>query len=78
MTAKGCPKVTMKQQMNFEKYYNTLMEGNVEHINFKCIRHKNHKLYTLGVNKVGLTDFDNKRYYIGCNESRPYGHYKNA
>ena len=78
MPAKGCPKVTMKQQMNFHKYYNTLMEGNVEHINFKCFRHKNHKLFTLGVNKVGLTDFDNKRYYIGCNESRPYGHYKNA
>jgi hypothetical protein len=78
MTAKGCPKSCVKKQLNFEKYYNTIMEGGKTNIDFKCIRHKNHKLYTLGVNKVGLTEYDNKRFYIDSNESRPYGHYQNS
>ena len=77
MTAKGCPKSSVNKQMNYDKYFNTLMEGDIQNINFKCIRNKNHKLYTLGVNKEGLTYFDNKRFYLKTNESRPYGHYKN-
>jgi hypothetical protein len=77
MTAKGCPKASVKKQLNFDKYYSTIMDGLVTDIDFKCIRHKNHQLYTMGINKVGLTEYDNKRYYLNSNESRPYGHYKN-
>ena len=53
------------------------MERKLVHSKFKGVRHTNHPWYTLGINKGGLTDFDNKPYYIGCNESSPYGHYKN-
>jgi len=78
MTAKGCPKACVKKQLDFEKYYNTIMEGDKTNIDFKCIRHKNHRLYTMGINKVGLTEYDNKRYYLNSNKSRPYGHYKHV
>ena len=56
MTAKGCPKSSMKKQMNYDKYYQTLMEGDIQNISFKCIRNKHHRLFALGINKVGLTD----------------------
>src|SRR5277367_1434270 len=35
-----------------------------------------HKLFSIRQTKVALTFFDNKRFWIGANESLPYGHYK--
>ena len=35
----------------------------------------NHQIYSLTCNKAGLSNYDNKRYYLSNNESLPYGHH---
>jgi len=43
----------------------------------KSIRHKNHQLMTLKINKVGLCCIDDKRYILNNNiETLAHGHYK--
>jgi len=61
MTAKGCPKASMKKQMEFKSYMDTLHEETTAQVSFNCIRSKNHEIYTLGINKRGLSPFENKR-----------------
>jgi hypothetical protein len=43
-------------------------------VEFNCIRSKNHNLYTLGINKRGLSPFENKRHYLDSVHSLAYGH----
>ena len=43
--------------------------------NFNAIRSKNHQVYSINQSKVGLTSYDNKRYWFNDTDSLPYGHY---
>ena len=60
MKAKGVPKHSMKKYTSFES--------------FNSIRSRKHKLHTMNITKVGLTNFDNKRYYLDNVSSLAYGH----
>ena len=64
----------MKKHIQFEDYYKTLMEEVTSDVEFNCIRSKNHNLYTLGINKRGLSPFENKRHYLDSVRSLAYGH----
>ena len=73
--AKGVPTHIVKKRFNFDLYKKTLKENHLERVNFNSIRSYEHKIYSINSNKVGLSKFENKRYYVNNNFSYPYGHY---
>ena len=74
LTAKGCPKKAVKEQMEFKNHVDTLNAETTTQVSFNCIRSKNHEIYTLGIDKRGLSRFENKRFYIDSVHSLAYGH----
>ena len=74
--AKGVPKNIVKKHMIFELYRKTLNENIKSNIQFQAIRSYNHQLFSITCSKSGLSNFENKRYYISNDESYPHGHYK--
>jgi len=76
ITAKGCPKHAMKKYTNFDVFENTLMTDQKVDISFNTIRSQNHKVRTINVQKVGLSNFDNKRWYEDNINSLAYGHHR--
>jgi hypothetical protein len=74
LTAKGCPKNTMKKHTSFDIFKRTLQRDEVVPITFNAIKRKNHQVVTMNNTKVGLTNFENKRYYLNNVDSLAYGH----
>ena len=74
--AKGVPKKTLKRALDFENYRKTLEENENKKIKFNSIRSYNHQLFSIESNKQGLSNYDNKRYYLSNDESYPHGHYR--
>ena len=62
--------------MEFKSYVETLNAETTTQVTFNCIRSKNHEIYTLGINKKGLSPFENKRFYLDNVHSLAYGHQK--
>jgi len=68
---KGCKKSVVNSDLSFEKYYNILMNNDLEYINQNgsisqnIIRSYNHQLYTEKVQKIALNPLDDKVYI--CN-----------
>lgn len=73
--AKGVPKQTVKRDLDMNDYENVLNENITKNVNFCTIRSKRHQIYSICQTKVGLTSYDNKRYWIDDVESIPFGHY---
>ena len=53
----------------------TLNNNEKEYVNFKYIRSYNHTIYTINCNKLGLSSYDNKRYWTDSINSLAYCHY---
>ena len=73
--AKGVPKHKVKSELDMTDYENTLHNKKAKHVNFSAIRSKTHQIYSINCSKVGLTSYDNKRFWINDTVSAPYGHY---
>ena len=73
--AKGLPKLKVKRDLDMNDYQATLHEHIPKNVNFNAIRSKNHQIYSINQSKVGLTSYDNKRYWFNDTDSVPYGHY---
>ena len=73
--AKGVPKLKVKKDLDMKDYEATLHEHIRKNVNFNAIRSKNHQIYSINQSKVGLTSYDNKRYWFNDTDSVPYGHY---
>ena len=73
--AKGVPKNKVKRDLDMNDYENTLHYRKVSNVSFNAIRSKNHQIYSITQTKVGLTSYDNKRYWKDKFNSVPYGHY---
>ena len=73
--AKGVPKAKVKRELDMNDYENTLHFNKAKDVNFNAIRSKNHQIYSINQSKVGLTSYDNKRYWLDKCSSVPYGHY---
>ena len=70
--ATGIVKRTVKRKLNFEQYYKTLFENERTTHKFLTFKSQGHQMYTVRNEKIGLSQFDTKRYYINNVESRPY------
>ena len=73
---KGISKQYLINQLTHEAYKKTLKEKKISRVRVCHIRCKDHVLYTVEINKVGLSYNDDKRFILedGIN-TLPYGHY---
>jgi hypothetical protein len=76
VVAKGVPKAVAKKEIFFNSFKQTLEEQKVLTVNTNSLRSQNHRMYVLKQEKLALTNFDNKRWYIDAVNSYAYGHYK--
>ena len=73
MKAKG---IRLKgTDINHETYKSVYSENSYVSVPQTRIGTRNHQLFTFQTNKVALTNADDKRVWIGTNESLAYGHY---
>ncbi len=75
--AKGVSKQTVKKQINYNMYKETLEDAECKrnNVQFDTLRSNKHQIHAVACCKSGLSNFENKRYYHRNNESVPYGHY---
>eukprot|EP00438_Fugacium_kawagutii_P007257 Skav211577 [mRNA] locus=scaffold2228:403820:405304:+ [translate_table: standard] len=71
---KGVAKNTVKRCMKYEEYDKVLETNEVVNKTFNSIRSKNHQIFSLTTTKVGLTSYENKRYWTSTVDSLAYGH----
>ena len=74
MCAKGCPKSTVKKYTKFDLYKDVLFEDKKTTVTFNTLRSQNHQMHTMNLTKMGLSNYDNKRYYLDNVVSVAYGH----
>ena len=72
---KGIPKKIVKKELTSKDFLSTLEDNQKKHHSFNKIGSQNHQVFSITQNKVGLTNYDNKRYYIDNITSVPHGHY---
>ena len=58
-----------------DDYLYTLTDNKKAHYTSNKICSKNHQVFSITANKVGFSNYDNKRYYTDNITSLPYGHY---
>jgi hypothetical protein len=76
--AKGVKSNVVKKTITHYDYRKCLYDD--KHTTFaemKTIQSKGHQLFSVTQNKIALTGYDDKRYYLNAFVSRAYGHYKN-
>ena len=74
--AKGVNKAVIKKVLNHSHYKRVLFEQKAMlHEMYRIQSHK-HRLSTLKINKLSLTDYDDKRYFLNETESYAYGHFR--
>ena len=66
--AKGVPKNTVKKDLGMKDYENTLHKHKPKNVDFNAIRSKDHQIYSINQSKVGLTSYDNKRFWMNDTE----------
>ena len=72
---KGISRTTVKKNVNFEDYENTLDNKTIQRHKMKTIRSINHDVQLLTINKVSLSPFDDKRYILDDGViTLPFGH----
>lgn len=76
-TAKGVSKTFAEKHLRHELYLRTLKDKTITRATCRQFRSKVHKLFTVELNKIALSAFDNKRFILRDSVSSvPYGHYK--
>lgn len=74
--AKGVKKNVIKQEIKHENYKDCLFnDTNTKLYQMNSIRSYNHVLYSIKINKLSLSSYDDKRYYINNLKSLSYGYY---
>ena len=73
--SKGIVKHKVANELNYNKYEETLNGDLKDKVEFNTIRSKNHQIYSINQVKFSLSNFCNKRYFYNAIESLPYGHY---
>ncbi len=76
-TAKGIKKSVTKRKLRHANYKECLFEKRQTMATMNQIRSERHEIYSIKLNKIGLSPYDDKRYILndGMN-TLAYGHYK--
>ena len=76
-TAKGIKKSVTKRKLRHAGYRECLFEKRQTMASMNQIRSESHEIYSIKLNKIGLSPYDDKRYILndGMN-TLAYGHYK--
>ena len=76
-TAKGIKKSVTKRKPRHASYKECLLEKRPTAATMNQIRNERHEIYSIKVNKIGLSHYDDKCYILndGIN-TLAYGHYK--
>ena len=76
-TAKGIKKSVTKRKLRHANYKDCLFEKRQTMANMNQIRSERHEIYSIKLNKIGLSPYDDKRYILNDGMSTlAYGHYK--
>jgi len=76
-TAKGIGRSVIKKELKHETYKNILETSSKMYSKMKVIRSCKHRLYTMDINKVSLSAYDDKRYILNDGiTSVAYGHFR--
>lgn len=76
-TAKGIKKSVTKRKIRHANYKECLFEKKQSMASMNQIRSVNHQLYSIKLNKIGLSPYDDKRYILDDGMSTlAYGHYE--
>lgn len=76
--AKGISKSVVKKELTYQNYVNCLLDSTLERHSMNSIRSENHNLYLKTINKISLSSFDDKRWWLEPKgiEGYSYGHFK--
>ena len=75
--AKGVSKSVVKNTIKFSDYKKCIEDdSHTLSVKINSIRSYKHKIYSILQNKVALSSYDDKRYYLNSIDSLSYGHYK--
>lgn len=75
--AKGVSKSVVNKELSYELYLDCVLVMKWRH-QMRSVRSENHNLYLKSINKISLSPFDDKRYWLAPHgiESYSYGHFK--
>ena len=74
--AKGIQKLKVKKELNPELFKKTLYENYKDYVQYNKIGSLNQSVFSITQNKLGLSSFENKRYWIDKETSYAYGHHR--
>ena len=74
--AKGIQKAVIKKELTHLKYKNCYQEMIAYSTTVRGFQSKNHQVSTYERAKIALSPFDDKRCWIGQNESLAFGHWR--
>ena len=74
---KGISRAVVKHNINFQDYKTILFEQSMQYRKQYMLRSKNLTIYTVCINKVALSSYDDKRYILdGGLDSLAHGHWR--
>ncbi|XP_052699416.1 uncharacterized protein LOC128176941 [Crassostrea angulata] len=76
--AKGIAKSVVNKELAYQNYVDCLINCKLERHTMNSIRSENHNLFLKAINKISLSSFDDKRWWLKPNgiEGYSYGHFK--
>jgi hypothetical protein len=74
--AKGVSRHVVKNDIKHSDYYNCLMNDSIKMTTMNTIRSYDHHIYSINVNKRGLSSYDDKSYHLNNLTCLRHGHYK--
>ena len=76
-TAKGVKRKVVEFDLRHQCYKESLENNCIKHCSMNQIRSYNHELFSVEINKIGLSPFDDKRYVLENGyDTLAHGHYK--
>ena len=76
LKGRGYQKKVIKQDITYQNYLNTLYDNEYNEVSFNALKSYKHPIYSIECNKVGLSNYCNKRYFESNEVSYPHGRYK--
>lgn len=75
---KGFPNLWLTKNSRMNCTWTVFFSDEMERHQMRSIRSENHNLYLKSINKISLSPFDDKRYWLAPHgvESYSYGHFK--